>query len=320
MTLFNKLSHINSSKKLLEHALNIWSEHDDSISTTLPHMQSEMILFETDTGWGGLINLHEWISYIYPKIAQLTSEYLTTDKKYELFLLNKQPIKLPEKKIYNSLKFDYLINIQLVSLQNHSDTIGFCILTSIGKLWITKLTKKQVNDISLINSIERVNINSVPFIAQLVLGHSIISVGLLARIKEGDVLLMQHARNLVQIDNKFIGEFQIGDNGIMIDLKNLDLDDENINNIGEDSTDGILPNINYKNLVPIKLSFVLDKKELNLADLEMIDNGKIIPIAQDCYKNIELQANGLPIAKGEMLILDDNIVIEIKTIYGSERK
>jgi type III secretion protein Q len=60
---------------------------------------------------------------------------------------------------------------------------------------------------------------------------------------------------------------------------------------------------------------VLQQSTLTVAELESFYQGQIIPCHPDAEQNILIVANGTPVAKGELVWVEDRLGIEVKDIY-----
>jgi len=332
--MFDQLTQIDTNESLLKRAYALWKKEDSSLSTIAPLNKKRLLKFEVNSGWSGFIDLQEWFCATYPKLATLSANYVTDEQLYALFVNNDVQIVIPELPIYQSLQFEEITTMVFIQVDDllfapHC----FSIDTKKGKLWITKLLENHVLDKKKLTCYEKRVVDVIPLFLKFSLGQSRISLGLFRKIKLGDILLIQETTNAISINNQVIGNYRIENEGIMIDLHNLDLTDQAIadkeggfpqkssfdrayENYVVDQDVAKTSRINYKNVIPIKLSFVLDQRKIKLAELEAMSEGQMLPLLQDCYKSIEIEANGVPIAKGEMVIIDEKMAVEIKAIYG----
>lgn len=332
--MFDQLTRIDTNKNLLKRAYILWKQEDSSLSMIAPLIKERLLKFEVNSGWSGFIDLQQWFSATYPKLATLSANYVTDEQLYVLFVNHDVQIVIPELPIYKSLLFEEITSMAFIQADELLPSQHcFSIDTEKGKLWITKLLESHVLDKKKLTCGDKHIVDVIPLFLKFSLGKSKISLGLFRKIKPGDILLIQEATNTTSVNSQVIGNYRIENEGIMIDLHNLDLADQatedkeggfpqknsfdrSYENYVVDQNAAKTSKINYKNVIPVKLSFVLDQKKIKLAELEAISEGQILPLLQDCYKSIEIEANGVPVAKGEMVIVDEQMAVEVKAIYG----
>lgn len=325
MMFVERLTKINTESNLLKKAYTLWKSSDNTISMIKPLNTKRLLKFEVDSDWSGVIDLQEWFQLTYPELATLSASHITIEQLVELFGSHETQIVLPSLPIYEPLTFQKIVAMEVIEDAQSSLTENcFSIDTFKGKLWITKLSKKQLPSQPAPQHESRL-IDVIPLSLKLFLGQSKISVSLLKQIKPGDILLIQAMLNTVSIDNQVIGSYKIENEEIMIDLHNLDLNDSASDDKDElqladeqviEVEDNVIPGISCKNSIPIKLAFILDRQKIKLSELDALSEGQTLTISESCYKAIEIEANGMPIAKGEIVIIDDNMAVEIKTVYG----
>lgn len=332
--MFDRLTQIDTNKNLLKRAYVLWKKEDSSLSMIAPLNKKRLLKFEVNSGWSGFIDLQEWFCATYPKLASLSANYVTDEQLYALFVNSDVQIIIPKLPIYKALQFEEITTMAFLQIDELSSAQHcFSIDTEKGKLWITKLLENHVADKKKLTCGDKHLIDVIPLFLKFSLGKSQISLGLFRKIKLGDILLIQATMNTISVNNQVIGNYRIENEGIMIDLHNLDLTDQTMadkeggfpqkssfdrsyENYVFDQDAAKTSKINYKNVIPIQLSFVLDQRKIKLAEMEAISEGQMLPLLQDCYKSIEIEANGVPIAKGEMVIVDEKMAVEIKAVYG----
>ena len=66
--------------------------------------------------------------------------------------------------------------------------------------------------------------------------------------------------------------------------------------------------------IPIKLEFILQKNAITIGELERIYNGQTLPCNVGFEKNIIIQANGVTVAHGELVLIDDRPAVIISDL------
>lgn len=76
----------------------------------------------------------------------------------------------------------------------------------------------------------------------------------------------------------------------------------------ETETADILPGLNH---LPVKLEFVLYRKNVTLAELEAIGQQQLLSLPVNAELNVEIMANGVLLGNGELVQMNDTLGVEI---------
>jgi type III secretion protein Q len=68
----------------------------------------------------------------------------------------------------------------------------------------------------------------------------------------------------------------------------------------------------------VRLQFVLATQEIDLATLSQFIGGQLIPLADDATRHIEVRANGKPVARGELVQLEEQLAVELLEVYRND--
>ncbi|XBS70287.1 FliM/FliN family flagellar motor switch protein [Acerihabitans sp. KWT182] len=68
--------------------------------------------------------------------------------------------------------------------------------------------------------------------------------------------------------------------------------------------------------VPLKLEFILQRRYLEIGELQQLFKGKVMEIDPAGEKNIEIRANGHLLAFGELVQLEDRLGVEITALHS----
>ena len=82
--------------------------------------------------------------------------------------------------------------------------------------------------------------------------------------------------------------------------------------LGEDDNSEIAS----RDKIPVNLSFILQRKVVSVSDLESLYKGQVMPVEHDIEKRIEIRANGVLLARGEIVNIDDRLGVEINELYN----
>ena len=260
-----------------------------------PQHDCALVFFFSDSHWKGIISLNEWFSHTFPQSGGLSKAQWDMNLVEELFFTSKYPLQT------NNIGLDYSQLTQLPITDNIHLEVMPTLNTANGKLWIIEVSSTEMIKESLL--IDSFIIQKIPFNISILLGCSSISLKLLKRLNIGDVLLINNMCQIATLNSLYIGEYSREAEGFLI-YKNSN------HNISKKTTitDGGLNNmtdslINRK--IPVSISFVLQQSVITLSELESFYQGQILPCQLNVEKNILIQANGLTIAYGELIWIDD---------------
>lgn len=316
MTLLSCIRQINYKSERLKAAYAFLKRHDQSLSKILPVYKQRLLCFIMDTGWSGFIDLEEWYDNTYPKLAGFSSAHIDREKQYELFRLSSDPIILPDFPVYNNWQFTYIGSLRWLEEKTYLKMKEvFSFATAKGRVWVTDVQPDQLpgeKETKLLAD----RIYTIPFFLSCQVGTSKISLCLLKQVKRGDIVLIQKKVQHLIIGDKAIGTYSIDNEGIMIDLDQIDLDEDSLADIVPSPQGDVgINRLQSPKTIPVTLSFILERKKLNLYELEELTIGKKLDLASDSYKRVTIEANGVTIAMGEMVRIEDNLAVEITAIY-----
>ncbi|WP_369788268.1 FliM/FliN family flagellar motor switch protein [Rouxiella sp. WC2420] len=261
--------------------------------------------FHTDNNWHGIISLKQWFEHALPTKSVLTNYFWDTDSVFELFKNCKKPFNVVDI----SLEYENLSQCKLISEDKLS--MYLTIRTPSGNLWITK--PPIVEGAKVSKNKGSTFINAVPITLTFIMGVSEISIGLINKLSIGDAVIISKSCQKIASSNVYLGSYLIREGNMEIknDLKE-GLNVNCSNTIFNDSENAL--NISLRKKIPISLSFILQTSVTNLAELESLFQGKVLPCSDDFEKNIAIQANCVTIAHGELVWIDDTPAVVIKKL------
>ncbi|HGJ5855422.1 FliM/FliN family flagellar motor switch protein [Arsenophonus nasoniae] len=74
-----------------------------------------------------------------------------------------------------------------------------------------------------------------------------------------------------------------------------------------------------KDDIPITLEYILQKRKIPLLELENIFQGKVLPCDLAAENNVKIVANGVLIAKGNIIWIEDRLGVEITHLFHNEK-
>ncbi|HGJ5877206.1 MAG TPA: FliM/FliN family flagellar motor switch protein [Arsenophonus sp.] len=305
---FPRKSHKEINFKQL---LLTWQKKGISESV-FPLPKGEFLLsFSTNKNWKGIIDLSEWLELINPNLNGL-SMYAWKFEELETLFLNSYTINqfLPFELEFNTIYSNGKVNCDDSDYKN----ILTMIRTDYGNIWIHDIDNNLNSKIKL----EKYKCNHIPVELILRVGYSNIVILTLNKVNIGDILFINQQTYDVFIENKVIGHFT-NDNGVC--MVNANFDNENMDHtMYEDNTlINVSNKIKSKDNIPIKLEYILQRSKIPLSELENIFQGKVLPCDLAVENNVEIVANGILIAKGNIIWVEDRLGVEITDLFHNEK-
>ncbi|MEG3135823.1 FliM/FliN family flagellar motor switch protein [Rouxiella sp. T17] len=284
-----------------------WCSVDRDNDQTVPLDLTNLIEFKTYEGWIGIINLYSWFQYFFMHQRGMSFESWNKDELIELFLNTYIPIDI----VYSEYTYTQIVEAFPVSVTTEYLYSLLSFSSKQGKVWISSLPKLDSKSLSakLSNQlIKRFKLN-----VYFLLGESTISTKLLSRLKLGDALLVSFQCEYIMLENNILGKYSIKDENVIFenneDLTHKDFsDNEYIDRLQERL--GVLP----LDDLPISLTYILQQSKLTIGELQDLFRGKVLPCEEDNYKKIIIQANGINLAQGELIWLEDKPAILINSL------
>ncbi|QZN94808.1 FliM/FliN family flagellar motor switch protein [Symbiopectobacterium purcellii] len=269
---------------------------------------NHLLHFIADTGWEGIIDLERWFCHRVPQSAALSSASWSPAQLETLFITCIQPINgLPQDLAYQRLESKGRVAASSVPAQ------AYACMASQGRVWLHTFPPHA----PLEEGRRYLKADSLPLSIQFQIGYSHISMALLKRIQRGDVILVNHEECTVASSNHVLGRFIKIEEGFMFDETDVTAMSENESELSlpEHINEVAVAPVRSRDEIKIKLDVVLQQSTLSVAELESFYHGQVIPCHPDAEQNISIMANGVPVAKGELVWIEDSLGIEIKDIY-----
>ncbi|CNF34933.1 FliM/FliN family flagellar motor switch protein [Yersinia kristensenii] len=264
-----------------------------------------LLHFVSDSGWEGIIDLEDWFSKKMPQSAELASASWSIDHLETLFVNSSRPIEgLPQELEYQHLESKGRVPPSFIEADQ------FACLTSQGRVWLHELPLHAPAQTDM----SQYDVSHLPVRIQFQVGISKISIALLKQVQKGDVLLINLQHSIVVTEESMLGQFIRLEEGFMFDENQyVDMsDDETLQVLDSEP----LPNaLTALSSVKVKLGFVLQQTTISIAELEAFCSGKVLVCQPEVENNMLITANGVTIAKGELVRIEDRLGVEIKEMY-----
>lgn len=247
----------------------------------------------------GYIDRISWMNHALPQLAGI--DWFSVDEHVLSQLVSATPFELSLTSQHADLCQARIVGWH----RDQSQLIGLPALPSMaGKVSIAELRLGSANPLV---SAELAQKLTVPLV--FVLGLSRLRLQTLAKIKVGDVLLIERMSNCVKTHDKKLFSFELTQEVIMIHSADGE-SDEKFSGAGE------LGQSSDLNSLPIELSFILLEKTVTLGELNTLIPGEVLTLPPDTLMDVEIRANQRCFARGELIQLSDGrLGIEIRKIW-----
>lgn len=244
--------------------------------------------------WRGLINAVDWLHHAWPSLRGWLPHECPASSIACLFQAVPQPLLLPEA----ALPYRELRDIELIAPSALPSEDLPWLDTARGRVWVT-----QVPTVRAVTPGAAPWLRDLPLRLELLLGSSQLSHGNRARLGPGDVLRITQRTDHCRLASRCIGVFTFTQGGLHMQ-----------------STHDEAPIATPVELasLPVRLEFLLASHEIDLGTLSQIIEGQLIPLPSDAARQIEVRANGKPVARGELVQLDGQLGVEVLELYRPE--
>lgn len=261
----------------------------------------KLLQFTTNSGWHGLIDVVAWFSSVQPDLAAQASEAWPLEKLAELFGNSQHPQSLealPEMLHYDRLEVQGLVEPEAQGITCYHVFPG-----GYGNIWFCGMdTLPEIENNEL-----RCSAASIPVTLNFRIGISRLSVNGLNNIAIGDALLIQQQVSDLVIANQKIGNFIQHEEGYMF----AEMEQDTEIKMEEQDMSGM----SHVGQTPVVLDFIFQQKTITVGELEAVYQGAIIKCDQQAPQNIIVRANGLAIARGQLVWFDDQPAVEISHLH-----
>ncbi|WP_380178188.1 FliM/FliN family flagellar motor switch protein [Kalamiella sp. sgz302252] len=302
------LRHYSKTTVAWRQQTRVWREQGYAITEgSLP--EKELFFFCTDSGWQGGIELQDWIDRTLPQCGALASAAWKEGELEQLFVACARPLDaLPEELAYTSVS-------KITTGSTEDRTLSIAIATPQGRVWLVRPPQKN-----LIQPAGQVNVCNLPLMLRLVIGYSTISCKLLNKVATGDILFVNRQINKLICENTVLGSFYRTEEGFMYE----DFDEEGLMDdeypVQELEPEEQTPRLMHRDKIKLNLEFVLQQERLTLEKVESLFEGQILPCRPEAEKNMIITVNGVAIARGELVWIEDRPGVEIIELYPEAKK
>jgi len=279
-----------------------WQKNGYACRESIVPDSETSVLFTTDSGWTGIIDVLDWFAAVMPESAGLCQHFFSPERIRELLAHSDAPLQgLPPELACQKL---VALQTEFAAPKEKVNTL----ITPTGPLWLVSVPDALTPD----NRQGEFKADHLPVAVEYHIGYSQLSVTLLKHIEAGDVLFMRHEDWRVVIANRRICRFKKEENTFMFEEYDETTPEEFTSEIAETREDILLP----RGQIPVKVDFILQHSTLTVEELEALFKGSVLPCNPGAENNIILSANGVHIARGRAVWIDDRFAVEIEQIFA----
>ncbi|MBY0443580.1 MAG: FliM/FliN family flagellar motor switch protein, partial [Burkholderiales bacterium] len=177
-------------------------------------------------------------------------------------------------------------------------TAMLCLKTPQGRVWLMDIPAMRKGQ----DKLDPAWLLTLPLPLIFEIGCSKLSRRARARLGVGDVLLISEETHWVKSCNVRIGRYWQNEDGIMIERE-----DE-----AQLATPTEIPDLLAE--LPLRLEFILQQSTVSVSQLGDLYLGQLLPLIPNAEKLIEVKANGVLIARGELVQVDGRLGVELSEI------
>lgn len=295
-----RLRRINASAHAAAQAIRRWRNADVDAGSGHPPRQSGYLCFRASGEggeWWGLIDARDWLHRSLPGLRSLLSVECSLMNIAELFRAVPQPLLLE----VDDLHYRQISDVDGVLPGQLPPQELPWLDTPRGRLWLTRLPPARAANRPLDADSW---LSDLPLRLELKLGSSHLGHGI--GLKTGDVLRIIQRSQRCYLGHQCLGAFTITEQGVHMLSTATDAQSTADPDTDTDFDLGALP---------VRLEFLLATREIDLATLSQIIAGQLIPLADDAVRHIEVHANGKPVARGELVQLQEQLAVELLEVY-----
>ncbi|STQ90223.1 FliM/FliN family flagellar motor switch protein [Iodobacter fluviatilis] len=285
------LRQLTSTEQAWQQAQKGWQAQGIEVSFGLPDVDACHV-FSVDGGrWQGLLSLHEWLSCVSPALAEILGSTGDDGQLQALFMATPRPLEFAATELaYDSLQLGQKSQIPASAM--------LCLKTPQGRVWLTDIPAVMKGQ----DKLDPAWLLTLPVQLIFEIGCSKLSQRAKARLGVGDVLLISEETHWVKSCDVRIGRYWQNEDGIMIERE----DEAHL------ATPTEIPDLLAE--LPLRLEFILQQSTVSLSELGDLYLGQLLPLLPDAEKQIEVKTNGVLIARGELVLVDGRLGVELLEI------
>ena len=263
-----------------------------------PLTRSDMLVaftaYAEQGNWSGYLDLADWLSNTAPQLAKAARHSLNVAQQVlSLFNASDHPLTFAPPEL-NYSRLDARL-----CPSSDSERCYVSVKTPEGRVWLDKFSIDSCRICGPLSLL----IQEIPQRLEFLLGSSYVSRRLLIRMAQGDLLLISDIRFDLLSGGKPLASFSINDLG-EIALESRKQQEKKDTLVSPQVLDDI----------SVRIDFILQRNILTLGQLTELYRGQFLALDPLSEKQIEINANGVTLAKGELVELNGQLGVEVTEI------
>lgn len=275
-----------------------------------PADDAGMMAITADNGaWQGVIDGRTWLASHLPQLAALACAARNSDDIIALFNSMEHPLTFE----HDALAYRRLHARALqASAQRQTVPVPYLSARECG-VWVTHLADLKQPTRSPVGP----RLKHTPVLVELAIGASHLANHIVTKLAIGDVMLITRITQQILCQGRVVGKFWQNEEMIMMEEHYEDYDLTETfgspafgnEHASPESLSGTLA------AVPVKLDFILQSRYLDIGELQELFAGKVLEMDPAAEKKVEIRANGIILARGELVQLEDRLGVEVMELY-----
>jgi len=255
--------------------------------------------------WRGLIDTQAWLHSVLPQLGNVLPKGCPDASVAALFQTVPQPVACAPAE----LQYDGIGTVELVEVVTTPMRSLPRLPTPQGSLWLLDPLPALPGDSQRLPDW----LGGLPQTLDFHLGASQLLISQRARLTAGDLLPINDRQQRVCLAGRCISRFTLTEEGFHMEMivppNDLDV-------LAEPAgTQAPLAAPQTLAQLPVRLEFVLQQTTCSLSELATLLENKVVPLASAARHNVEVRANGTTVAVGELVQWDDQLGVELHTVY-----
>ncbi|MCU5773763.1 type III secretion system cytoplasmic ring protein SctQ [Erwiniaceae bacterium BAC15a-03b] len=259
-----------------------------------------------------LVDLRAWFGHSLPEKSGLRADLISADEIRDLFHYSGALLHL-------NLPGEATESLSISSLVASAD---YCtgslpvVSTSCGDGWLIQAAEGYRRQLG--QHLPSLLHEAIPLRLDFVVGCSMLSLRYVRKLETGDVLLVNQLTERVMTGGRSLAKYRQQDDYFMLEDIYNDMDEQDYFP-GQHDHNAIQQQRMGINNIPLQLTFVINQLTLTLDELSALHIGDVLPAGEGGENSIIIYANGALLAKGELVMVDERLGVEIQTLCHEAR-
>lgn len=282
-----------------------WRAQGLAVQRAMPPPGAVLARAITAEGVELLVDLRAWFGHNQPEKSGLRADLISADEIRDLFHYSGAAISV----ILPGETEQPLTILAAVNGGEAPDNPLPVVSTSCGPGWLTVVSEDYRSNFC--QALPSLLHDGLPLRLELVLGCSELSYRYLKRLQPGDILLVNQLKETVQIGDRTLAKYRQQEDYFMLE-DIYDDDDDHYSPLHEHQN--YQPQRIGMNNIPVQLTFIINELTMTLEELSALHVGDVIAAGEGGENSVRICANGALLAKGELVMADERLGVEIQTL------